>query len=135
MTDPIVQWIAPAPIWPALAGAEEPARRANFRRPAILRFTSDLFMDEFMAMVAGDPAQLGAYEARPETWREPAALPELVHATPGIARPLNRLRITAAQKASNIIKSLPDLSSARPLKLYQPAHQRHYLVTACLVCR
>ena len=56
-------------------------------------------------------------------------------ATSGLARPLNRLRLTAAQKASNIIKSLPDLSSTRPLKLYQPAHQRHYLVTACLVCR
>ena len=135
MTDQIVQWIAPAPLWPALAGAEEQARRATFRRPAILSFTSDLFMDEFMALVANDPARLGAYEARPETWREPAPLPDPVEMTPRLARPLNRLRLTAAQKASEIIKSLPDLSSTRPLKLYQPAHQRHYLVTACLVCR
>ncbi|NTU81222.1 MAG: hypothetical protein HGA45_17875 [Chloroflexales bacterium] len=133
MTESHSTWIGPAPFWPALAAEE--ARRAHFRRPAILSFSSDLFMDEFMAVVARDPARLAAYEARPETWREPAPLPELVDAVPRLARPLNRLRLGAAERASAIIRQLPDLSATRPLKLYQPAHQRHYLVTACLVCR
>jgi hypothetical protein len=42
-----VTWLAPRPLWPGLEG---PAAR----RPSILRFTSDDFMEELLGLLADD---------------------------------------------------------------------------------
>lgn len=109
MSHPI-EWLAPAPLWdPALADSGN----RRFREPAILRYASDGFFDELTADLAAAAAQngggagLAARVARPETWERPAA---------GWA-------------------VADDESLGKPLKLFQPAHQRYYLVAASLVCR
>jgi hypothetical protein len=105
----IVEWLAPAPLW-ELALADAGNRR--FREPALLRYSSDGFMDELTADLAaagqeGAASGLPPRVVRPETWERPAA---------GWA-------------------GEGDPTLTRPLKLYQAAHQRYYLVAASLVCR
>jgi hypothetical protein len=147
-----VQWVAPAPLWPeAAAGASDDVRRA-LRRPALLRFAGDDFMDEFMALIEHDAPRLGEYLARPETWRTPTPTPLPVERGPEFVRKISRLRLAADRKVNQLsgltpakvqasgatpgaIAAASVASAAGPLKLYQPAHQRFYLVTACLVCR
>ncbi len=63
-------------------------------------------MEVFRETLASDPSELGNYVVRPETWRTASDWNE-------------------AER--------PGLSDA--VKLYQPVHQRFYLVTASLVCR
>jgi hypothetical protein len=89
-----------------LADASSTPDRTTFRRPTLLRFASDDFMDEFMNVLDNEPERLGDWQAVWETWRQPAPI------SPPAESPL-----------------------ALPLKLYQPAHQRYYLITACMVCR
>ncbi|HET9653410.1 MAG TPA: hypothetical protein VFP36_14515, partial [Usitatibacter sp.] len=140
-----LQWISPSPLWTrfaAPAAATAPADDDRFR-PALLRFAADDFMDRLLAILAHDPRSLGEVLARPETWRSPAA------ATPALvdARPVPRLAATLGRrKAALAIRgSVPALAQkatiteqAQPrelaLKLYQPAHQRYYLVASDLVC-
>ncbi|HEX8499328.1 MAG TPA: hypothetical protein VF659_01960 [Pyrinomonadaceae bacterium] len=139
------QWAAPSPLWAEAAGTRDPAVRAAMRRPALLRFASDTFMDDFLAMLETDPSRLGGYLAEPETWRSPSAAPEAAEEVPRFLRGLNSLRLKAAgalEKTSSqaLQKQLtsiakPGAGGAPPLKLYQPAHQRFYLVAAHLVCR
>jgi hypothetical protein len=78
----------------------------------ILRFASDRFMEEFMAVAQQAPQRFGEWQARYETWRQLAPTPSL-----------------------GLPPSGPPAPSGRTLKLYQPAHQRYYLITASLVCR
>jgi hypothetical protein len=128
-----IRWTQPQPLWDA---NPEPAR---FQRPAILRFASDAFMEEFLGVLATDPHRLREYEAVPETWRgvlrpKPATLPK-----PAFARTLqrlgaNRLRALDIADPAHGKKLLPVEPPPPLLKLYQPAHQRFYLVTACLTC-
>ncbi len=138
MTQPRVQWTTPAPLWPAPAGGAEATNgQPAFHRPAILRFATDDFMDEFMKVVANTPARLGEWQARPETWRGPATTPLPIESLPTFAQRLHRLRLGLAAVANGTTP--PPLAGAvipaGKLKLYQPAHQRYYLITACLVCR
>ncbi|MDX6269648.1 MAG: hypothetical protein QOD28_871 [Acidobacteriota bacterium] len=140
----VVQWTAPAPLWPeATAATELSVRRRTLRRPAILRFATDNFMDDYLALMENDPARLSQYIAEPETWRGPMQTPAPVVRKPAFLRPLNRLRLAAEQKKSKalaaqggalMISGGAPVSPDKPLKLYQPAHQRFYLITACLVC-
>jgi hypothetical protein len=110
-----------------------------------LRFVTDDFMDRIIALLNADPARLGELLARPETWRTPpgANTPDLVERVPvpRIARTAARAQallrprtpVTAVSAAADVTEgglSRPQL----PLKLYQPAHQRFYLVGASLVC-
>jgi hypothetical protein len=101
-------------------------------------------MDEFLAALETDPARLRSLQAIPETWRGPtAALPPLKQ-PPSFARTFQRLGLAARRKASGASALAPRATTretlaanpaAQPaLKLYQPAHQRYYLVAACLVC-
>ena len=142
-----VQWTSPSPFWPAAVGASNTAaRRAILQQPTILRFASDTFMNDFMNMLDTDPMRLPQYVAKPETWRGPTAGPEPVKTVPAFLRKLNRLGLAAAKQeisSTQIAVSGLGASSltatntpAKPpnLKLYQPSHQRYYLVTACLVC-
>ena len=106
-------------------------------------------MNDFMNMLDADPMRLPQYVATPETWRGPTAGPEPVKPVPLFLRTLNRLGLAAAKQekpstqiavgglgaSSLITTNTPAAAKKLPkLKLYQPSHQRYYLVTACLVC-
>lgn len=109
-----VQWRTASPLW-AIA---DPLDNASLLRPALLRFTTDRFMEDFLAIATQAPQRLGEWQVQPETWRRPAPTPPLP--------PLPPLPLSEDLDA--------DLAG-QPLKLYQPVHQRYYLVTANLVCR
>jgi hypothetical protein len=148
----VVQWTAPAPLWPEATGAAEIAvRRRTLRRPAILRFASDTFMDDYLALLENDPARLSQLVAQPETWRGPTPPIAPVVRQPAFLRTLSRLRLAPGNKklksAATADGALTTTNSGggalvvsdatttgASLKLYQPAHQRFYLITACLVC-
>jgi hypothetical protein len=153
-----VQWAAPSPLWAEAAGSANAAVRRALRQPALLRFATDSFMDDFTALLESEPSRLGEYIALPETWRAPAVTPPPTAQAPEFVRKLSNLHLAAGRKlnqlsgltpakvvlpgatgaaitiASNAISSAIAAAEQKPLKLYQPAHQRFYLVTACLVC-
>ena len=65
-----VQWTTPSPLWEtAISQNTAELRRAELSRPAILRFATDSFMDDFLKMTENDPKRLDQYIAQPETWR------------------------------------------------------------------
>ena len=103
----IVQWRSASAMW-----RQRLIEQADLREPVILRFASDRFMEEFLSVAQQVPQRLGEWQAQPETWRELATTPSLQQP------PLT-----------------PPAPEGKILKLYQPAHQRYYLVTASLVCR
>jgi hypothetical protein len=136
-------------MWVGAANAADTATRRNqLRSPAILRFASDTFMDEYMALLENEPARLVNLVAQPETWRGPiSSTPEETKKIPTVARWLNRLRLASIRQqtaslsisntglgASSLIPSTGTTPTPPRLKLYQPAHQRYYLITSCLVC-
>jgi hypothetical protein len=142
-----VQWAAPAPLWPLAAGANDVTlRRDVLRKPVILRFAADTFMEDFIKLLETDPARLPELVATPETWRGPTTATEPVKPAPLFARKLNRLGLIAARKnglapaissstgASSLLAAAPVAAATKRLKLYQPAHQRYYLVASSLVC-
>lgn len=114
-----VQWRTISPLWSQFEHANETflQRQNRFRQPVILRFTSDRFMEDFLAIAKNAPQRLGEWQAQWESWRSPA--------------PILQLPSTASTEAGNPFQP----TSTKPLKLYQPAHQRYYLISANLVCR
>jgi hypothetical protein len=144
-----LQWQAPEPLWARFAASSELAVNAPDQfRPAILRFASDDFMEQMLATLSRDPAHLGNLLARPETWRTPPAADATVKkdmveriAVPSlmqsISRGLNLKRQKSALQPVESSTPVEEQKQARnlALKLYQPAHQRYYLVSASLVCR
>jgi hypothetical protein len=136
-----ILWTSPAPLWGRFGAADFSA--ADQERPAILRFATDEFMEQLLAMLAADPRRLGDVIARPETWRSPATdPPDLIDRVPlpRFARTLARLRKSEAASTA-LLPTTHQLATAEnnvartlTLKLYHPAHQRHYLVAANLVC-
>jgi hypothetical protein len=141
----IAQWTAPSPLWAAAVNDIGDPARSVFRQPAILRFASDSFMDDFMALMANDPTRLAEYLAQPETWREPQKTPASHARLTGFDLRLERLRLAAERRALGTALPVPAGAQAlaqatqkraeSQLKLYQPANQRFYLITACCVCR
>ena len=133
--EPTVQWTSPSPLWPELVQGASGTVDQAFLAPAILRFASDSFMDEFMGLLNTTPGWLGERRVMPETWREPIPLPEPLPApplpAPGLPRSLVRSSIFGAGSTAPALKG----TATSPLKLYQAAHQRFYLVCACLVCQ
>jgi len=141
-----VQWTAPAPMWGRSPDLTE-ARRRVFGRPAILRFATDSFMEEFNRVLETDPSKLSTLEAQFETWRGPGtALPvvaEPTRTTTQLERKLTRMRGSAERRlamfgmssGTAVADAPPPAGPSRLLKLYQPAHQRFYLVAAALVCQ
>jgi len=136
----VIRWTQPSPFWSEttaqLAGITPP----EFARPAILRFTTDSFMDELLNVLATDPRRLGEYRVRPETWRGFAAPPAPLTPKKIFALPFQRLG-AARKNFKNGSASLPTtppqtpLPPDLPLKLYAPAAQRYYFVASCLVCQ
>ncbi len=139
-----IQWTAPSPLWEnALGSSSAAVRREELNRPAVLRFTTDSFMDDFLQMLANDPQRLGQYAAMPETWRGVAPSADATESVPAFARNIKRLGLNAARRrekigglirTSNKFTQFASAKASQPLKLYQPAHQRFYLISACLVC-
>lgn len=131
-------WTAPQPFWTAPAGNVAP--RGELAQPQILRFATDDFMPQLLSQLEQDPASLPDFVARPETWRGPATAPvaepqRWLQREPrrflGLRRAAQR-RGRAGAAAAPAPAQAPTLA---PLKLYQPAHLRHYLVAGALVCR
>lgn len=157
MKTPTLQWQTPEPLWARFGVDTATAVGSEDQyRPAILRFATDAFMDQMLATLANDPAALSSLLARPETWRSPPRGDPPFSTAPGPAAPAGELiaRIplprTARAAARGLMRRrarsriapvpakqlIPEKTQVRelPLKLYQPAHQRYYLVSASLVC-
>ena len=139
-----IQWTSPSPLWLEAAAFDGLDAQRQMRAPAILRFASDSFMEDFLKIVETDPDKLRSLVAIKETWRGPAEKPEAesllepAATESSFARRLNRVRLIAerAKNTGSIVAALRngDQRRSAPLKLYQPAHQRYYLVSGCLVC-
>ncbi|MEP6925803.1 MAG: hypothetical protein ABI954_15155 [Pyrinomonadaceae bacterium] len=146
-----VRWTSPSPLWRSAIGETTAgARRAMLHRPGILRFATDDFMESFLQMLEREPAKLSEFVAHHETWRKPALTPQtpkpapaaLTHALRGLNGGSAR-KLTAKSSLGLTINNNVSLTSSeitandfatRPLKLYQPAHGRFYLISSCLVC-
>lgn len=142
------RWLAPSPLWKRDDSNGISASNRSAVQPAILRFENDLFMDELLALLAYYPRQLHEWIAKPETWMRPMSRPATAPRL-RIPEPVSSLskRLThtfnnqsakesspmTAEKAAGA--NVDALSESLPFKLYQPAHQRYYLVAASLVCR
>jgi hypothetical protein len=143
------KWLAPAPLWRNGSVAESGGGNGSAWQPAILRFDNDLFMDEVLAVLAYAPDRLTEWVAKPEAWHapqpSPSAAPQLQTAQPvtALSKKLKRQQAKREGAAAGAAKQEPSaggLSASgeaeKPLfKLYQPAHQRYYLVAASLVCQ
>lgn len=142
-SEPRVQWVTAAPFWSELGQMGDRQRSRQFRQPALLRFATDTFMDELNVLLASAPSQVAALRAKPETWRghEPTLPVALPSSQMQRAIALRKTRgLHSPRQALAALKALPapppqTIAAPSKLKLYQPAHQRYYLVTACLVCR
>ncbi len=121
-------WAAPRPLW---QGATGPGLA-----PVILRFASDAFMEQLLAVLAHDPARLAAYVARPETWRVPMGSPADATDHVPLPGPMKAARRAARRAAAPPEPAPPEPAppTPAPLKLYQPAHQRYYIACATLAC-
>ena len=140
-----IQWQSPQPLWARFGATGAQAASADDQaRPAILRFASDDFMEQILGMLARDPAQLDRLLARPETWRKPIQdAPDLIERVPVPRLAQGALRLKAAKSPKTDVAAVASKERVfetrlaereLPLKLYQPAHQRYYLVGASLVC-
>jgi hypothetical protein len=125
-----ILWTSAPPTWHNANG--------SFGKPTLLRFASDNFMDDFMSLLANQPERLPEYKAQPENWQRPMDAPAAVKTLPAPFRAMQLRRAgifgalaTSALAPLEVAEAPDDL----PLKLYQPAHMRYYMVTASLVCR
>jgi hypothetical protein len=136
-----ITWTAAEPLWPEAAAAERPEQRELIHKPSILRFATDQFMQEFMNILATDPRRLGEFRLLKETWRGVVNVATPPAPKKLFALPLQRLAATRQRLLGigSATRGKPQPESADTtevaLKLYQPAHERYYLVTACLVCQ
>ncbi len=128
-------------MWAAILAEQNPARQ-RFREPAIVRFTSDTFMNEFVELLENQPSHMAALRAKPETWQKPAPAPAPVAQLPAFVKRLNASQLARLRAANTALVSTHSDTQGTasdvpllPFKLYQPAHQRYYLLAACLVCR
>jgi hypothetical protein len=128
-------WTAPQPFWTAQSGSVQD----TLAQPQILRFATDDFMPQLLAQLEQDPAALTQYAVYKETWRGPSG-PAPAPAQRWLEREPKRLgfarRALLQRKRANGQAIVAGGSDTAPvLKLYQPAHLRHYLVGGSLVCR
>lgn len=129
-------WTAPQPFWMAPGGSVAD----TLGQPQILRFATDDFMPQLLAQLEQDPAALTQYAAYRETWRGPSGAAP-APASRWLEREpkklgLVRRALLQRKRASGQEAIAPGGNDTAPvLKLYQPAHMRHYLVSGSLVCR
>lgn len=99
-------------------------------------------MDEYLAALERDPARIRTLAVRHETWRMPmerapaATVAEQTGRTPERPLALSRLRLRLDRTSGRQKLPASAITQAGPyrLKLYQPVHQRYYLVAATLAC-
>jgi hypothetical protein len=134
-----VEWTMPAPLWTSTGDPSVVDNRLKFRTPAILRFATDTFMQDFLNLLSTQPYRLSEFLAAPETWNSPPNEPVPSPQASGLALTLFRAReriVTQLQaRGSKVIGQAKNATPVKTLKLFQPSHQRYYLVTTCLVCR
>lgn len=123
-----VTWQAPRPLW---RGTTPFAAR-----PQLLRFASDDFMEQLLATLAEEPARISDRIAKYETWRDPPLAvdrkdPIVRVPLPAPMKEAKRRRFWRAAPSA----PPPAAPANKPLKLYQPAHQRYYLVAGTLACQ
>lgn len=141
MEDHPIIWTAPEPLWAEAATPANGGHRDLLRAPAILRFATDDFMPQFLDVLSTNPRRLGEFRLVRETWRGRLRPQPLEVPAPPFARTLQRLGVSrrrqAGREPATHGQKPVELDDTRgvPLKLYQPAHQRYYLITACLVCQ
>ncbi len=126
-----VAWAAPQPFWRSNA-QPTPVTRASQAQPQILRFVSDEFIEELLATLERKPHALPDYTAQAETWREPHAGPL---PNPSLWLKAEPRRLLPLQRKAQARGTPTAPPQPKPLKLYQAAHQRHYLVAGSLVCQ
>src|SRR4051812_22202741 len=101
----LAQWTAPAPFWTG-ASASGDASRLGMRRPALLRFASDAFMEEFNRTLDTDPPKLKNLEAKYETWKKPqgssAVVAAPVRAVSTPEKRLARLRVAVDRRLARV---------------------------------
>lgn len=144
-----VNWLCPSPLWENLNGSNLNGHPEHLMRPSILRFSSDAFMDEINAILAYHPASLAGWQAQYETWEQPMATPAIPDTVPDLSERVSMRSRRLTRSGIQIQNELQDRAAAtttgqqenapeqnqRKLKLYQPIQQRHYLISASLVCR
>lgn len=100
-----VTWLTASPLWKR--AQEDGVDTTRLRRPAIVRFASDRFMEDLQAVLDTAPSGFTDLIAQRETQQD-----------------TKRGWLSATDEALD-----------GPLKLYQPAHGYFYLVAASLVCQ
>lgn len=138
------KWVSPSALWSEFSDTKDKAVREIFQRPAILRFDNDNFMYELLSLMKYYPERLIEWQAQPETWREPMATPKSLEKFT-VTKPISQLeqsqirqlKLQDKTETEDIYKTniFVKQTADKPLKLYQPAQKRFYLVTASLVCR
>jgi len=144
-----IKWLAPSPLWGDQARWVRLPNQVLHDQPIILRFANDQFMEELMAMLTHAPWRLSEWMARPETWRKPMRSPAPILKTRperNIALMYNKTKLvmqqqSVGQPSTMMTAAVQDttlaydqtLNNKDPIRLYQPSHQRYYLVTASLI--
>lgn len=145
-----IRWQAPIPLW---AQNSSTGLRINnpgiAPQPSILRFATDSFMEEMLSMLNDNPKRIVEWVAQPETWREPMKSPHMVSKSQeesSIAFLFNKTKQQTDQQnpaldkrivkpKGNVVIPVDEVKQSIPLKLFQAAHQRYYLVSASLINR
>ncbi len=118
-------WQAPRPLWRGTT----PFAAA----PQILRFASDNFMEQAIATLTHEPSRISERIVKPETWRTPPSQTDIADMVPRVPLPAPLVNAKRKRLAKALPVAPPPDPSA-PVKLYQPAHQRYYLVAGTLTC-
>lgn len=106
-------------------------------KPTILRFASDDFMEQLLGLLDSNPNALAGHVAKYESWRSKQSdlvTTDHVTRTP-LPAPVRKASLfTRLKPKAAVVAAPPVVEPVKQLKLYQPAHQRHYVVTATLAC-
>jgi hypothetical protein len=118
-------WQAPRPLWRGTT----PFAAA----PQILRFASDDFMEQAIATLTHEPSRISERIVKPETWRTPPSQTDIADMVPRVPLPAP-LANAKRKRLAKALPAPPPPDPSAPVKLYQPAHQRYYLVAGTLTC-
>src|SRR5687768_7464193 len=101
-----ITWHTAQPLWP-LSLHDSGSSPMRFRSPALLRFLGDNYMQQLQTALTQEAPSLAPFVARAESW---------------------------VQERAGWVRE-QESADSEALRLYQPAHYRHYLVAAALVCQ